>query len=308
MLTIRDLVKVYPGPVTALQGINLDVPPGMFGLLGPNGAGKSTLMKILAGLLEATSGQVFLDGEDVLTRPERIRQRLGYLPQEFGFYPHLTGEKMLAYLLQLKGIEAPGGLRKLVAELLERVNLSSAAKRRVKTYSGGMRQRLGIAQAIAGDPRLIIVDEPTAGLDPEERLRFYRILAELAADRIVLLSTHIVEDVAVLCPRFAVIRKGRLVAQTSPSEARQAIEGKVFEGRLGREEMAEIQGRGLRIIQSILVEGKNRVRVYQPDGATLAGFEPVQANLEDAYLLLMQEAAQVPQAPEEAPVLAGGAA
>ncbi len=308
MLTIRDLVKVYPGPVTALQGINLDVPPGMFGLLGPNGAGKSTLMKILAGLLEATSGQVFLDGEDVLTRPERIRQRLGYLPQEFGFYPHLTGEKMLAYLLQLKGIEAPGGLRKLVAELLERVNLSSAAKRRVKTYSGGMRQRLGIAQAIAGDPRLIIVDEPTAGLDPEERLRFYRILAELAADRIVLLSTHIVEDVAVLCPRFAVIRKGRLVAQTSPSEARQAIEGKVFEGRLGREEMAEIQGRGLRIIQSILVEGKNRVRVYQPDGAPLVGFEPVQANLEDAYLLLMQEAAQVPQAPEEAPVLAGGAA
>ena len=308
MLTIRDLVKVYPGPVTALQGINLDVPPGMFGLLGPNGAGKSTLMKILSGLLEATSGQVFLDGEDALSRPERIRQRLGYLPQEFGFYPHLTGEKMLAYLLQLKGIEAPGGLKKLVAELLERVNLSSAAKRRVKTYSGGMRQRLGIAQAIAGDPRLIIVDEPTAGLDPEERLRFYRILAELAADRIVLLSTHIVEDVAVLCPRFAVIRKGRLVAQTSPSEARQAIEGKVFEGRLGREELAEIQGRGLRIIQSILVEGKNRVRVYQPDGAPLVGFEPVQANLEDAYLLLMQDVAQVPRAEEEAPALAAGGA
>jgi ABC-2 type transport system ATP-binding protein len=307
MLTIRDLVKVYPGPITALQGINLDVPPGMFGLLGPNGAGKSTLMKILAGLLEATSGQVFLDGEDVLSRPERIRQRLGYLPQEFGFYPHLTGEKMLTYLLKLKGVEAPGGLKKLVAELLERVNLSTAARRRVKTYSGGMRQRLGIAQAIAGDPRLIIVDEPTAGLDPEERLRFYRVLAELAADRIVLLSTHIVEDVAVLCPRFAVIRKGRLVAQTSPSEARQAIEGKVFEGRLGREERAEIQGRG-QVIQSILVEGKNRVRVYLPDGAPLVGFEPVQANLEDAYLLLMQDAAQVPQAAEEAPALAAGGA
>jgi ABC-type multidrug transport system ATPase subunit len=251
---------------------------------------------------------VFLDGEDALSRPERIRQRLGYLPQEFGFYPHLTGEKMLTYLLKLKGIEAPGGLKKLVAELLERVNLSSAAKRRVKTYSGGMRQRLGIAQAIAGDPRLIIVDEPTAGLDPEERLRFYRILAELAADRIVLLSTHIVEDVAVLCPRFAVIRKGRLVAQTSPTEARQAIEGKVFEGRLGREEMAEIQGRGLRIIQSILVEGKNRVRVYQPDGAPLMGFEPVQETLEDAYLLLMQDAAQVPRPHEEAPALAAGGA
>src|SRR3954468_14678311 len=230
MLTIRDLVKVYPGPVTALQGINLDVPPGMFGLLGPNGAGKSTLMKILAGLLEATSGQVFLDGEDVLSRPERIRQRLGYLPQEFGFYPHLTGEKMLTYLLKLKGVEAPGGLKKLVAELLLRVNLQDDAKRRVKAYSGGMRQRLGIAQAIAGDPRLIIVDEPTAGLDPEERLRFYRLLSELAADRIVLLSTHIVEDVAVLCPRFVVIRHGRLVANTTPGQARRSIEGTIFEG------------------------------------------------------------------------------
>jgi len=306
MLTIRDLVKVYPGPVTALQGINLDVSPGMFGLLGPNGAGKSTLMKILSGLLEATSGAVTLDGEDVLTKPERIRQRLGYLPQEFGFYPHLTGEKMLTYLLKLKGVEAPGGLKKLVPELLDRVNLTSAAKRRVKTYSGGMRQRLGIAQAIAGDPRLIIVDEPTAGLDPEERLRFYKILAELAADRIVLLSTHIVEDVAVLCPRFAVIRKGRLVAQTTPTEARREIEGKVFEGRLGREQMAEIQGRGLRVIQSVLVEGKNRVRVYQPDGAPPAGFEPAQANLEDAYLLLMQDSAQAPQFEEETPVLTGG--
>jgi ABC-type multidrug transport system ATPase subunit len=299
MLTIRDLVKVYPGPVTALQGINLDVPPGMFGLLGPNGAGKSTLMKILSGLLEATSGQVTLDGEDVLSKPERVRRRLGYLPQEFGFYPHLTGEKMLTYLLKLKGVDAPGGLKKLVAELLERVNLTPAAKRKVKTYSGGMRQRLGIAQAVAGDPRLIIVDEPTAGLDPEERLRFYRILAELAQDRIVLLSTHIVEDVAVLCPRFAVIRKGRLVAQTSPTEAREAIDGRVFEGRLGREELDEVHRRHLRVIQSVLVEGKNRVRVYQPEGGVPTGFEPVPATLEDAYLLLMQDVSQSAAAVEE---------
>src|SRR5881398_111692 len=229
MIQIRNLVKVYPGPVAALQGVDLDVPLGMFGLLGPNGAGKSTLMRILAGLLEPTSGSVHLDGEDVLADPALVRRTLGYLPQDFGFYPHLTGEQMLRHLLVLKGVRAPSGLNALAAELLERVNLGFAAKRTVKSYSGGMRQRLGIAQAIAGDPRLVIVDEPTAGLDPEERLRFYRILAELAADRIVLLSTHIVEDVAVLCPRFAVIRKGRLVAQTSPSEARQAIEGKVFE-------------------------------------------------------------------------------
>jgi ABC-2 type transport system ATP-binding protein len=200
MLLIRDLVKIYPGPVTALAGVDLDVPTGMFGLLGPNGAGKTTLMRILAGLLEPSSGSALLDGQSMLDRPERIWEQLGYLPQDFGFFPHLTGEKMLAYLLALKGVSAPGGIRALCRELLERVNLSFAARRKVKTYSGGMRQRLGIAQAIAGNPRLIIVDEPTAGLDPEERLRFYRLLSELAADRIVLLSTHIVEDVAVLCP------------------------------------------------------------------------------------------------------------
>ena len=289
MLTIRDLVKVYPGPVTALQGISLDVPPGMFGLLGPNGAGKTTLMRILAGLLEPTSGQISLDDHDVLADPQWLWARLGYLPQDFGFYPHLTGEQMLTYLLKLKGVEAPGGLKNLCAELLDRVNLSYAAKRKVKTYSGGMRQRLGIAQAIAGDPRLIIVDEPTAGLDPEERLRFYRLLAELAADRIVLLSTHIVEDVAVLCPRFAVIRKGRLLSQTSPSEARTSISGRIFEGRVAADELEDIRQR-MRVTQAVLVEGKNRVRIFEPEGHAPAGFEPVPATLEDAYLLLMQDA------------------
>jgi ABC-type multidrug transport system ATPase subunit len=288
MLKIRDLVKVYPGPVTALQGISLDVPAGMFGLLGPNGAGKTTLMRILAGLLEPTSGTVSLDDVDVLAKPQWLWERLGYLPQDFGFYPHLTGEQMLVYLLELKGVEAPGGLKKLAAELLDRVNLTYAAKRKVKAYSGGMRQRLGIAQAIAGDPRLIIVDEPTAGLDPEERLRFYRLLAELAQQRIVLLSTHIVEDVAVLCPRFAVIRKGRLVAQTSPSEARAAIHGRIFEGRVAADELEEVRRR-MRVTQAILVEGKNRVRIYEPAGQAPAGFEPAPATLEDAYLLLMQD-------------------
>jgi ABC-2 type transport system ATP-binding protein len=290
MLTIRSLVKVYPGPVTALQGIDLDVPPGMFGLLGPNGAGKTTLMRILAGLLEPTSGGVALDGEDVLARPESLWRQLGYLPQEVGFYPHLTGEKMLAHLLDLKGVEAPGGRKALVADLLERVNLGGAARRKVRTYSGGMRQRLGIAQAIAGDPRLIIVDEPTAGLDPEERLRFYRLLAELAEDRIVLLSTHIVEDVAVLCPRFAVIRRGRLVAQTSPGEALAPLRGKIFEGRVPREQLDEVRLR-LRVTQAILVEGQNRVRIFEPTGEPPLGFEPVPATQEDAYLLLMQDVA-----------------
>jgi ABC-type multidrug transport system ATPase subunit len=286
MLSVRTLVKVYPGPVVALQGIDLDVPNGMFGLLGPNGAGKSTFMKILAGLLEPTSGAATLDGHDILTDPAWVRARLGYLPQDFGFYPHLTGEKMLTYLLRLKGVESPGGIRKLVAELLERVNLSFAAKRKVKEYSGGMRQRLGIAQAVAGNPRVLIVDEPTAGLDPEERHRFYRILSDLASERIVLLSTHIVEDVAVLCRRFAVISRGRLVAETTPAEARRSLAGSLFEGKGTDERLGELRRR-YRVTQAILVEGENRLRIHVPDRLAPEGFVPVEPTLEDAYMTLV---------------------
>jgi ABC-type multidrug transport system ATPase subunit len=288
MLELRDLVKVYPGPVAALQGVSLSIPQGMFGLLGPNGAGKTTLMRIVAGLLEPTSGRVVLDGADVTETPERVWARLGYLPQEFGFYPHLTGEAMLAHLLELKGVEAAGGLKTLVAELLERVNLSFAAKRKVKAYSGGMRQRLGLAQAIAGNPRLIIVDEPTAGLDPEERFRFYRLLAELAADRIVILSTHIVEDVSVLCSRFAVIRGGRVVALTTPAEARALIQGRIYQGIADTREDLDALTRTRRVTQSILVEGRNQLRVYEADAAPPAGFTAVEPNLEDAYFVLMR--------------------
>jgi len=287
MLELYDLVKVYPGPVAALQGVSLQMPQGMFGLLGPNGAGKTTLMRIVAGLLEPTSGRVVLDGEDVTEKPERIWAQLGYLPQEFGFYPHLTGEAMLGHLLELKGVESPLGMKALVAGLLERVNLSFAAKRKVKAYSGGMRQRLGLAQAIAGNPRLIIVDEPTAGLDPEERFRFYRLLAELAADRIVILSTHIVEDVSVLCSRFAVIRGGRVVALTTPAEARALIKGRIYQGTADtREQLDEILG-ARRVTQSILVEGRNQVRIYEAGGAPPPGFSAVEPNLEDAYFVLM---------------------
>ena len=293
MLTIHRLTKIYPGPVQALTDIDLEVDRGMFGLLGPNGAGKTTLMRIIAGLLEPTSGAVNLYGDDVVADPRKIWERLGYLPQEFGFYPHLTGEKMLAHLLRLKGVEAEGRkLGELCAELLDRVNLTAAAGQKVSAYSGGMRQRLGVAQAIAGDPRLIIVDEPTAGLDPEERLRFYRLLAELAEDRIVLLSTHIVEDVAVLCARFAIIRQGRLVTCTTPAEARRRIEGRVFEAVVSRHNLDELRSRH-QVTQSILVEGEFRARVYQPAGDPPIGFQPVTATLEDAYLITMQEAEEV---------------
>ena len=234
MLTIRDLVKIYPGPVTALQGIDLDVPPGMFGLLGPNGAGKTTLMRILAGLLEATSG----DGDARRrgrARPPRADPPAARLPA--------AGVRLLPPPDRREDAHLPapaqGGRGARGPEEARAPSCwsgSTSPRRRsgkVKTYSGGMRQRLGIAQAIAGDPRLIIVDEPTAGLDPEERLRFYRLLSELAADRIVLLSTHIVEDVAVLCPRFAVIREGRLVAQTSPAEARAGDRRQDLRGAAG---------------------------------------------------------------------------
>jgi ABC-2 type transport system ATP-binding protein len=287
MLEVRNLVKVYPGPVTALAGVELDIPPGMFGLLGPNGAGKSTFMKILAGLLEPTSGRVTLDGHDVVKDPQWLRERLGYLPQEFGFYPQLSGEAMLTHLLRLKGVTAPGGLKALVRELLERVNLTHAARRPVKSYSGGMRQRLGIAQAVAGDPRLVIVDEPTAGLDPEERLRFYHLLAELAQDRTVILSTHIVEDVAVLCPRFAVIRAGKLVALTTPRAARESLHGAVFEGTVAPADLPALRSR-FAVTQALLVEGTNRVRVHAPDGRAPEGFESVAPSLEDAYLVFMR--------------------
>ncbi len=287
MLSVRNLIKVYPGPVAALQGIDLDIPTGMFGLLGPNGAGKTTFMRILAGLLEPTSGTVSMNGLDVLEDPTQLWQRLGYLPQYFGFYPNLTGDEMLQHLLRLKGVSGRKPLRELSAELLDRVNLSFAAKRKVKGYSGGMRQRLGIAQAIAGDPELIIVDEPTAGLDPEERLRFYRLLAELAANRTVLLSTHIVEDVAVLCPRFAVIRNGKLVATTTPGEARRALAGKIFEGYASNDELESLRT-NRRVTAAHLIEGRNSVRLFEPSGVPPDGFEPVVATLEDAYLVLMR--------------------
>ena len=287
MLEIRSLTKVYPGPVTALQGVDLEIPEGMFGLVGPNGSGKTTLMRIIAGLLEATSGEVRLDGEDILADPSRVWSKLGYLPQDFGFYPHLTGEAMLRHILELKGVTGPNGVKAAVAELLEAVNLAPAARQKVKSFSGGMLQRLGIAQAIAGNPRLMIVDEPTAGLDPEERLRFYRVLTELAQDRIVLLSTHIVEDVAVLCRRFAVIRNGVIIAQTTPTEARAAIDGAIFEGEVTAEELSDLH-RSRIVTQSILVEGRHRLRIYEPDGEPAPGFREVPPTLEDAYLVMMR--------------------
>ncbi len=291
MLSIANLIKIYPGPVNALQGVTLNVGEGLFGLLGPNGAGKSTLMNAVAGLLEPTSGVISLDGADIVKDPRIVRRQLGYLPQDFGFFPDLTGLQMLELMLKLKGVEGLGGRRSVAQALLERVNLSHAAKRKVSGYSGGMRQRLGLAQAISGNPRLVIVDEPTAGLDPEERHRFYRLLAELAKDRIILLSTHIVEDVATLCQRMAVINNGRVVIDTTPRAARAAIDGAMYEGFIADAELDEF-ARDHSVTSAILSEGStNRVRVHCADASHApAGFERSVATLEDAYLVAIRTA------------------
>ncbi len=311
-LSIRGLVKIHPGPVCALRGVDLEIPEGMFGLLGPNGAGKSTFMNIVAGLVEPTAGKVFLDGVDVVEHPRHMRERLGYLPQDFGFYPDLTGRAMLEFLLKLKGVTGPKGRRALADELLERVNLTSAAKRKVGGYSGGMRQRLGLAQAIAGNPRVLIVDEPTAGLDPEERQRFYRLLGEMSAGRVVLLSTHIVDDVSTLCPRLAVIRSGEVVADTTPSAARAAVDGLIFEGFVADAELPAFAAEH-RVISAVLNEGRNnRVRVFVGPGRDApAGFSRSAATLEDAYLVLMRcPSDETPPALSRgaAPAVAGGVA
>lgn len=291
MLEIIGLRKIYAGGVIALDRISLEIPSGIFGLLGPNGSGKTTLMRILAGLLETTEGEVRFHGESLTEDPGRIWHRLGHLPQYFGFYPNLSGRQMLRHMLKLKGIDHPRGLAWVEDELLERVNLTFAADRPVKSYSGGMRQRLGIAQAIAGDPALLIVDEPTAGLDPEERLRFYRLLSELAENRTILLSTHIVEDVAMLCPRLAIIRFGRLLANTTPAEANARLSGTMFAGQVERSALAGLSAVG-QVTSAYLIEGRDQVRIHVPSGIVPPGFEPIAPTLEDAYLLLTQQDAE----------------
>jgi len=217
-LVIENLHKTYPNGVHALRGITLNVPPGLYGLLGPNGAGKSTLMRTLATLQQPDSGSITLDGVDVLADPQQLRQRLGYLPQQIGAYPGVSGRDLLERFAWLKGYTHTATRKQTVNALLAQVNLSKAAARAVSTYSGGMLRRFGIALALIGSPRLLIVDEPTAGLDPAERNRFHRVLAEVAAQAVVLLSTHIVEDVENLCGRLAIVAAGQIVAEGTPDE------------------------------------------------------------------------------------------
>ena len=288
MLKIKDLIKVFPGPVAALRGVSFDIGDGLFGLLGPNGAGKSTLMGCITGGLVPTSGSVLLDGHDVIADPQFVRDRLGYLPQDFGLYQELSGDAMLDLLLQLKGIGNARARREVADALLEQVNLRHAAKRRVSSYSGGMRQRLGIAQAMAGNPRLIVLDEPTAGLDPAERNRFYELLAELGRDRIIILSTHIVEDVSTLCSRFAVISHGRCAMEGPTADARRSLEGRIHEGIVDREEGSEIESRMLVTARSLVEGTQLQLRVSCDPGEAPPGFTAVPATLADAYFMAVR--------------------
>ena len=285
MLIIRDLDKTYPNGVRALHSVNLRVGKGMFGLLGPNGAGKSSLMRTIATLQDADSGSITFDDDafkiDVLSQKERMRATLGYLPQEFGVYPTSSAEALLDHLALLKGITDRAARRETVDRLLEMTNLSKHRKKNLGGYSGGMKQRFGIAQALLADPRIIIVDEPTAGLDPEERDRFHNLLSQIGENVTVILSTHIVSDVSDLCADMAIIREGRVLVQASPVEAIEAFRGKVWRRIVDKSEAAGLASKH-QVISSRLTHGKTMIRAY---GATApdAGFEAATPDLEDVY-------------------------
>ena len=289
MLAIRDLTKIYPSGVHALQAVTLDVQPGMFGLLGPNGAGKTTLMKILATLLEPDAGSAQMRDVDLIADKSQARRLLGYLPQDFGFYPTLRAEQMLDFFARLKGVLNAKERRRLVDVLLERVNLTHARRQKLSEFSGGMRQRLGIAQALIGNPQLIIVDEPTAGLDPEERVRFHNLLAESAGeDTVVMLSTHIVSDVSSLCSHMAIIREGKILVSTTPATAINDLAGAIWEATVPQEKLAALKTR-CQLLSSQMVGGLVRLRVISRNGRPSDEFSPAGAVLDDYYFNLVNE-------------------
>ncbi|HEY3056611.1 MAG TPA: ABC transporter ATP-binding protein [Thermoanaerobaculia bacterium] len=288
-LRIEGLSKTYPNDVRALQNVTLTVPTGMFGLIGPNGAGKSTLMRIIATLQEADTGSITLGTIDVLRQKNEVRKILGYLPQEFGVYPRVSAEALLDHFAILKGIHKKSERKEVVSALLRRTNLYDVRKQNLGTYSGGMRQRFGIAQALLGNPTLIIVDEPTAGLDPGERVRFHNLLAEIGENVVVILSTHIVEDVSDLCSRMAIISGGRVLTEGEPAQAMRAIEGKIWQRVIPKEQLADYEQQHA-VISTRLVAGKTVVHVFSEERPD-ASFEPVPASLEDVYFSTLHKAA-----------------
>ncbi|HVI57559.1 MAG TPA: ABC transporter ATP-binding protein [Luteimonas sp.] len=289
MLKIRDLSKTYANGVHALKGITLDIPTGMFGLLGPNGAGKSTLMRTIATLQDADAGSVHLGDLDVLANKTEARRRLGYLPQEFGVYPKVSAMAMLDHFAILKGVVDGRQRKALVHALLQQVNLWPVRHRKLGTFSGGMRQRFGIAQALIGQPQLIIVDEPTAGLDPEERNRFLNLLSEVGEQVVVILSTHIVEDVTDLCPRMAIIARGELRLTGEPREAIRSLDGRVWKKTVDKAALDE-HFKAHNVLSTRLVGGQPVIHVLS-DGSPGEGFAAVAPDLEDVYFGELRRAA-----------------
>ena len=283
MLTINSLNKTYANGVQALKDVSLEIPTGLFGLLGPNGAGKSSLMRTIATLQEPDSGSIRFDQIDVIKDKVALREQLGYLPQDFGVYPKVSAEELLNHFAILKGLTKKAERKEMVEGLLRQTNLWDARKRKLGTYSGGMRQRFGIAQALLGAPRLVIVDEPTAGLDPDERNRFLNLLAEIGEQVVVILSTHIVADVTDLCPRMAIIVQGEVLSQGEPQAAIDLLRNKVWRRRVSKAALAEYQ-KNFTVLSSRLVGGLPQINVHadsQPD----EGFVQVEADLEDVYFL-----------------------
>ena len=283
-LTIRGLSHTYPGGAEALRGVDLTVPCGMFGLLGPNGAGKTTLMRIVATLQIPTSGSVHFDGIDVLAGPQRLRGMLGYLPQEFGVYPAISAQDLLEHLAVLKGVGPAGPRREQVKALLELTNLYDVRKRAVAEFSGGMRRRFGIAQALLGDPRLIIVDEPTAGLDPAERARCLDLLSEIGEGTVVVLSTHVLDEVEKICPQIAIMLKGKVVATGGQKQLVDQLNGRVWQKAVSRTEIASLR-QSLQVLSTRFANGIQIAHVLS-DGPPGEGFAPVSGDLHDVYFAM----------------------
>lgn len=286
-LVIQNLNKTYSNGVQALKNVSLTINQGMYGLLGPNGAGKSSLMRTIATLQDADSGSITMGNLDVLNQKHEVRKLLGYLPQEFGVYPKVTAETMLDHIADLKGIVDRKQRREIVATLLEKVNLAHVKNKNLGTYSGGMKQRFGVAQALIGNPKLIIVDEPTAGLDPAERNRFYNLLSEIGENTIVILSTHIVEDVTNLCNDMAIICLGEVIAQGNPNDLVESMQGKIWSKSIEKNEM-NVYRNSFQVISTQLKAGKTQIHVVseiRPDES----FKPVEAGLEDVYFSKIAE-------------------
>jgi ABC-2 type transport system ATP-binding protein len=285
-LRIENLSKTYANGVRALDDVSLTIPAGMYGLLGPNGAGKSTLMRTLATLQEPDSGSARLGDIDVLGQRDKVRSQLGYLPQEFGVYPRTSAQDMLGYIALLKGLTNAGERKDAVGSMLKRCNLYDHRKKALTGFSGGMRQRFGIAQALIGNPQLLIVDEPTAGLDPGERNRFYNLLAEVGEQVIVILSTHIVEDVTDLCTKMAIIHKGQVLYQGHPQDAIAQLNGRIWQCSIAKSELAEYE-RCYQVVSAKLVGGRRRLHIYSAS-PLLESFAPSVPDLEDFFFVKLR--------------------